>query len=169
MLQKLLFQLRKNLESVPGKEIPHFYGPFDEQAQVAFEQLETSGYLQTPPDSSLIQLTAKGEREAREVWNNLDSDVRKLIESIKRFLEDLSSDEVLAITYAQYPESASESVVRKELAKKGPAIALGLVKRGKIGPELGAKIAGMDLREFLKYLSRHKIPVVEHDAWVSAD
>src|SRR2546428_14186612 len=96
VLQKLLVRLRKNLESVPGKEIPHLYGPFDEQTQAAFEQLETSGYLPTSPDSPSIQLTEKGEREARKAWNDLDPDVRKIIESIKRFLVDLNTDEVLA-------------------------------------------------------------------------
>src|SRR3990170_6794218 len=73
VLQKLVFHLRKSLESVPGGEVPHFYGPFDEAAQVAFEQLETSGYLETDPNSSWITLTGRGQREAREVWRGLNA------------------------------------------------------------------------------------------------
>jgi predicted RNase H-like HicB family nuclease len=74
---------------------------------------------------------------------------------------DLSRNEVLAITYVEFPEGAKDSIVQEKLAKKGPLIALNLVKKEKVSPELGAKIAGMPLRDFLKYLSRHKVPVVE--------
>ena len=160
-LQKLIFHLRKSLDSVPGQEVPHFYGPFNEAVQVAFEQLETSGYLQMDPDSSSISLTARGEREARSVWRSLPPDVRKLVEELKEIFGDLNSSEVLAITYAEFPESAEDSIVREDLVRKGPSIALSLVKREKVSPELGAKIAGMSLRDFLKYLSRNKVPVVE--------
>lgn len=55
----------------------------------------------------------------------------------------------------------TKMIIREDLAKKGPSIALSLVKREKVSPELGAKIAGMSLRDFLKYLSRHEVPVVE--------
>jgi hypothetical protein len=92
----------------------------------------------------------------------LAPDVRKLVEELKEIFGDLNSSEVLAITYAEFPESAEDSIVREDLARKGPSIALSLVKREKVSPELGAKIAGMPLQDFLKYLSRHKVPVVEN-------
>ena len=159
LLQKLMFHLRKSLESVPGKEFPHFYGPFDEFAHVVLEQLETSGYIRSEPPT--ISLTDKGEREARSVWNAFGPAERKAIQQLKAFLGDLTSDEILAITYAQYPEVASDSLVRDDLARRGRSIAVRLVRRGKVSPELGARIAGMSLREFLKHLSRQGIPVVE--------
>ena len=98
-----------------------------------------------------------------------DPDVRKLVGSIRLFLGDLDDEEALAIVYAKYPAVARGAIAHGDTSAKGPLIALRLVKRGKVSPELGSKIAGMELRDFLKYLSRHKVPVVEHDTRVPAD
>ena len=41
VLQKLLFHVKRALEpDRPAAELPHFYGPFSEQAEVVAEQLE---------------------------------------------------------------------------------------------------------------------------------
>ncbi len=163
-LQKLLFHIRKAIQDVKGgKEIPHFYGPFDEQAEVVVEQLESSGYLRVLDPR--IELTARGLQEARKVWDDvLSQRERDIIRNMKSYFADLSVDEILAITYAKYPESATDSIVRKELDRRGKEIAVNLVRKGKVSMDLGAKISGMPLDEFMKELSRAKIAVVERES-----
>jgi predicted HTH domain antitoxin len=163
VLQKLLFHTRKAIQDTKGPgEIPHFYGPFDEQAEVVAEQLEASGYLRILDPR--IELTERGAKEAEKVWKSEFSQrERAIIESLKVFFADLSVDEILAITYAKYAETATDSIVRKELDLRGKEIAINLVKKGKISMDLGAKIAKMELGDFMKELSRRKIPVVERE------
>ena len=163
VLQKLLFHLRKGVEDSRGsKEMPHFYGPFDEQAEVVAEQLEASGYLRI--GEPLIELTSRGMQEARTVWESeLVQRERDIISELKAYFADLSVDEILAITYAKYPETAANSVVRKELDRRGKAIAVGLVRKGKVSMDLAARIAGMSLREFMQELSKQRIAVIERD------
>jgi len=164
VLQKLLFHLRKSLEGSSGKEeMPHFYGPFDEQAEVVAEQLEASGYMRV--DDRVIELTPRGMEEAKDIWNSeLTQREREVVSRLKAFFSDLSVDEILAVTYAKYPESAQNSLVREELKRRGLSIALGLVKRGQVSMELGAKIAGLPLREFMTELSRHQVAVIERES-----
>lgn len=163
-LQKIILHFRKAVDSRSGGEVAHFYGPFDERVQTVLEQLETSGYLRSDPSLSRISLTERGRVEARDVWNRLPIEERRVLGELKEYFGDMSSDEILAVTYAEYPDLAAESLVRDEIARKGPSIALSLVRRGKVSPELGAKISHMQLREFLKYLGRHRVPVVESDS-----
>jgi predicted HTH domain antitoxin len=162
-LQKLLFHLRKEAqEAGDTAEIPHFYGPFDEQAEVVAEQLEASGYLKIRDGQ--VRLTERGIHEGKVVWESkLTNREREIISHLKSYFADLSTDEILAITYAKYPETATDSIADQELKRRGKAIALGLLSRGKVSADLGAKIAGMPLREFMRELSRHKIPVVERE------
>jgi predicted HTH domain antitoxin len=163
VLQKLLFHLKKSgVRELPSDQKPHFYGPFDEMASSAYDGLQNSGYLAASPIDSSIKLTPSGLQEAEPVWEKkLSGSERDLISDLKRRFGDLSTDEMLAVTYAKYPDTAVESLVRKDLEKKGPGIAINLVRRGKVSVELGAKIADMPLKDFMHLLSRNKIPVVE--------
>jgi len=163
VLQKLLFHVKKAIQDTKGPgEIPHFYGPFDEQAEVVAEQLEASGYLRILDPR--IELTERGVHEAEKVWkSDFSQRERTIIENLKVFFADLTVDEILAITYAKYAETATDSIVRKELELRGKEIAISLVKKGKIGMDLGSKIAGMDLSEFMQELSRRKIAVIERE------
>jgi predicted HTH domain antitoxin len=162
-LQKLLFHLRKGLQAPKSAtEIPHFYGPFDEQAEVVAEQLEASGYLKN--DEAHIALTPLGLDEAREVWETeLTKREKDVITHLKAYFSDMTSDEILAVTYAKYPETAIESMVRAELEKRGRHLALSLLRRGKVSVDLAARIAGMPLPAFMKEASKHGIAVVESD------
>lgn len=163
VLQKLLFHMRKGVEDARGrKEMPHFYGPFDEQAEVVAEQLEASGYLRI--SDPLIELTSRGMQEASSVWESeLVQREREIISELKAYFADLSVDEILALTYAKYPETATNSIVKEELDRRGKAIAVGLVKKGKVSMDLAARIAGIPLREFMRELSKHRIAVIERE------
>ncbi len=163
VLQKLLFHLKKSgVRGLPSDEKPYFYGPFDEVASSVYDGLQTSGYLAASPIDNSIRLTPSGIVEAEPVWEHkLSKEERELIGELKRRFGDLSTDEMLAVTYAKYPDSAIESLVRKDLERKGPTIAISLVRRRKVSVELGAKIAQMPLKDFMHLLSKNRIPVVE--------
>jgi len=164
-LQKVLYHLRRSLpHHIPSADMPHFYGPFDEQVEFAAEQLESSGYLEIE-EVGRIALTERGMKEAKEVWEReLPLREKEALQRLKEFFSDLSVDEILAITYAQYPESATDSLVADRIQRIGKRLAIGLVQRGKISVDLGAKISGMGLKDFLLELSRRNIPVVERDS-----
>ncbi|MFQ5951678.1 MAG: UPF0175 family protein, partial [Candidatus Geothermarchaeales archaeon] len=135
-------------------------GPFSEQAEVVAEQLEASGYLEIEQGS--LRLTDRGRREAAKVWETaLTPREREVIRETKAYFADLSVDEILAITYARYPESAVDSIVREELENRGRNLAVSLVRRGKVSMSLGARVAKMPLSEFMKELSRRGIAVIE--------
>ena len=163
VIQKLLFHMKKSVgKGIPVEEMPHFYGPFDEVASSVFDGLENSGYLKTDKEHKIIHLTSKGVGEAKSVWDQKLSDrERQVISALKAQFGDLSTDEVLAVTYAKYPESAAASIVKEKLSgQRGASIAVDLVRRGKISTDLGAKIANMRLKDFIHVLSKQKIPVV---------
>jgi len=164
MLQKILLHLRKGLEAGPSKhEMPHFYGFYDEEAGAAVERLEASGYLRIDQQRNTMELTSRGVQEAEIVWSSLSQQERRLIRSLKEFFGNLSLDEVLAVTYAKYPEFAIDSLVRNDLRKKGLSLAIGLVKKGKISLDLASRIANMRIKDFMRQLSKHHISVIERE------
>ena len=59
---------------------------------------------------SKIELTEDGKHIANEIWKNLRSDIKTIIEYVKVNFNHISSEKLLDKIYSLYPEMAKYSV-----------------------------------------------------------
>jgi uncharacterized protein YwgA len=154
-LQKMLFlisNLFDNYKDILEYE-PHLYGPYSEVVEETLQDLMTLGLV----NESINQytLTSKG----KEVYLDLKikKEVLQVMSDFKNFLNDLSQDEVLVFVYACYPKFISESIKWNELKPKRIAIALSLLKKGKISYSKALEVSGINQAEFEKKIKEQNI------------
>lgn len=163
-IQKALFLASKYINEL--KEELEFkayrLGPYSEEVEDTIEVLESSNY--TIKNEKGIALTNKGLTKAREIWKKLEEDKKTILKNIIELVSKLDEDELLLYIYTKYGFKEKSDIINK-LLRKRKIIALKMLKKGVISTTLAAKIAGMPLREFIKYAKRKgvKIYIAEAD------
>jgi len=76
-------------------------------------------------------------------------DETEAIEDFKKFLNDLTGDELLLFIYVSHPEYTEESAVRDDVLGKRLPTAISLYKKGKVSLEKAAFLAGLPIEKFL--------------------
>jgi uncharacterized protein YwgA len=114
ILVKLLFLLWKNkITSQRFNDFafePYHYGPYDDRIDLALDELSIRELISTDSGNKFrIALTRKGISEARNIWENLSIDEKRVICDIKKTFGSMSIDKLLKSIYAAYPEYAIES------------------------------------------------------------
>lgn len=158
-LQKIIYVISKSLKLSNFDFKPFNYGACSEEVMDLKQDLINSGYI--TEDCSGIRLMKSALEYAKAAWDGLDEKTRNYIDNIKRFFNELTEDELIAYTYSQWPEDASNSLILDRFKNNRVNIAINLFKKGKVSLERGAIIAGMPLRDFMKTLSERKIPIIE--------
>jgi len=158
-LQKIIYVISKSLKLSGFEFKPFNFGACSEEVIELKEMYINIGYI--TEDSQGIRLSPQAFEDAEAIWNKLDERTRSYLNNIKRFLNELTEEELIAYTYSQWPEDASNSLIKESFLKNRVRIAINLFKKGKISLERGAIIAGMSIRDFMKTLSNRKIPVIE--------
>ena len=157
-LQKIIYIISKSLKLPEFEFKPYNFGGCSEEVIDLKEDYSNVGYI--TEDSSGIGITNIGIEDARAAWNKLDEKTRSYIDNVKRFVNELNEDELIAYVYSQWPEDASNSLIRDRVMKRRVNIAVNLFKKGKVSLQRGAIIAGMSEKEFMETLSAKKIPVI---------
>lgn len=130
-------------------------GSYSETVAEIQDQFYISGFAEKTGDS--IKLSLEGRRLAEEIWTHATEDERRVVGEVKSWLNDLSFYELLALVYTEYPESATKSQVKDQIEIRRPELAVSLVRKRKVTPELAAKIAGMKQADFLNYLEKRGV------------
>nr|MDO8079348.1 UPF0175 family protein [Candidatus Freyarchaeota archaeon] len=159
-LQKEMFLISHNLPDLE-EECDYeedLLGPFSENLDAEFEQLEKVGILEY--ENNKIILTKLGKEIAPKI--EVDEKCKEMIEEIKSLLNDMTEDELLAFIYFSYPEMAGESVkFDKKIKPRRKELALSLYKKRKISLGKTAQIAGISIEELIKELKSKGITVYQ--------
>lgn len=161
-LQKEMFLIGKNVDEI-GRKYPnagYLKGPYSEAVDKTASQFQMSGFLSRETGQG-ISLTSKGAELARELLEQTKEEERKMVHDVKEFLNDMSSDELLAYIYSCYPESTENSDIKEQVKEKCLPAAVNLVRKRKISVEKGAEIANMPLKSFVLELKKRNVPVFE--------
>ncbi|RLG24112.1 hypothetical protein DRN76_04435 [Methanosarcinales archaeon] len=91
---------------------PDNFGPFDETIFAAIDELNDAKLVKFVKlnGHSKIELTEDGKHIANEIWKNLRSDIKTIIEYVKVNFNHISSEKLLDKIYSLYPEMAKYSV-----------------------------------------------------------
>jgi len=157
-IQKALFLASKYISELEEELEFKAYrlGPYSEEIEDIIEILESSNCI-TKNEKGII-LTNKGLTKAKKIWEKLEEDKKIILKNIVELINNLDKDELLLYIYTKYDFEEKSDVINK-LLRKRKFIALKMLKKGVISTSLAAKIAGIPLREFIKYAKEKGVKV----------
>jgi len=156
--QKILFLISQNIEEL--KEDADFeedlMGPYSETAAEEFEQLILDRFIHKrfPND-----LTSLGKTIARNLEEKISNEEIEIIIDMKKFLNDLTEDELLGFIYFSYSEYTEESIKFHKIKKNRLNIAISLFRKNKISLGKASLISGLDQEELIKLLKQKGIKI----------
>lgn len=130
---------------------PALMGPLSDSLEWNLGQLEAIGVLERV-DSS-FRSTELGEECVRLLRREVEQSELDRVEEIKELLNDLQKDELLALVYALHPAMTVESRELQKILPRSRSLAVNLYARGKVGLEMGARIAELSVQEFASVLA----------------
>ncbi len=158
-LQKELFLLSERIEKLREDTSyeADLMGPYSDTVEEELRNLEQIGAVSI--DSNKISLTKNGKDVAKVLEQKESKQVMEYIRDYKKFLNDLSQDELLCFVYSAHPEMTEESVKYEKLKPKMENILLNLVSKEKISSNRAAELLKRDSEYVFKKLKErgHKI------------
>ena len=141
-LQKMMFMASKSDDELDTEGCfgPDNYGPYSEVVDEELEYLLSIGVLRAADAG--ICTTRAGRCIAREVSKYCSADFLLRIRNVKRFLNDLTTRELLGYIYAAYPETASESMEYERIKPQIERILVALIRKEKITSGHAARLLG---------------------------
>jgi len=158
-LQKTIYILAKSLDLDSFDFKPYDYGGCSEEIIDLEEEYQNVGYV--VEDNEGIRLTDEGVSAAVSSWDSLNEKLQEQIETIKKFTNSLSEDELIVYVYSQWPKDACNSLIKERIMRGRIDIAVSMYRKSKVSLQRAAIIAGMSEKEFIELLSSRKIPVIE--------
>jgi len=135
--------------------------PLIEKLDAELDNLKQLGLIIDQPE---IKLTRKGEKLAELLVREPDDETVQPADEVKRWLRDLSEDELLAIMYTAIRDLTKEFGEHKRVTKHRREIAIRLYQKGKVSLNRAAEIAGLPLEKFIHELKRLSVPMeINHD------
>lgn len=139
-LQKMMYLLSDKIEEI--KEQSSYdadnYGPYSEVVDEEEQYLEQIGVLTSSPGE--IALTETGKEIAQELSKHEDEKTLKVLDEYKKFLNDMTGNELLAYIYSAYPDMTEESVEYENLKPNIENYILSLIRKQKISSQRAAEL-----------------------------
>ena len=156
-LQKQMFVLSKlNDQLAEDTEFDAYaMGAYSDTLAEVQDQFYISGFAER--DNEEMRLTLDGRREAEKVWSHASDTERKTVTMVKTWLNDLTFNELLAVIYGMYPESASKSEVKPQVDARLPDLAVNLLRKGKVTFDFARRMTGMTSQQFEALLEAKRV------------
>ena len=156
-LQKEMFVLSKmDAQLADNAEFDAYaMGAYSDTIAEIQDEFCISGFAEQSAEG--MKLTIDGRKEAEKVWNHSTDTERRKVSLVKTWLNDLTFNEVLAILYTEYPESASKSQMKEQVDIRRPDLAISLLRKGKVTLDLARRITGLPQSQFENLLATRGI------------
>ena len=158
-LQKMMYLLSDKLAKV--KEQSSYdadnYGPYSEVIDEEEQYLEQVGVLTS--NQGDIALTKIGKEIAQELSKDEDEQILKVLGEYKKFLNDMTSKELLAYIYSAYPDMTEESVEYENLKPNMENHIMSLIRKQKISSQRAAELLHRSQDYIIKKMNDKRITV----------
>jgi uncharacterized protein YwgA len=147
--QKEMFLIADYIEKIreQAEFIPHTFGPYSEAAENEMGNLRALGLVEEQGQE--YKITPNGVAALGTVRAAFTEEEIEAIGDYKKFLNDLTLDELLLFVYVSYPKYKEESTVYERVIRKRVLTAISLYKKGKVSLEKAAFLAGIPVEKFL--------------------
>jgi len=133
---------------------PYYFGPYSEPAEVALNRLISYGLGEKKGDSYYI--TARGKKIVDVLKSKNPNTDFEIFDDIKDFLNDLTHDERILVTYVLHPDYITESKIRNKVLLERFQLARSMYQKGKVGLEMAAHLADIPMERFLDRIRKNE-------------
>ena len=156
-LQKIMFLVSEIVEKVKeqSKYEVSDYGPYSEIVEKELHYLEQIGVLTSK--GAGITVTKEGKEIAKEIMDKVEMNIIGALSEYKKFLNNLSSDELLAYVYSAYPDMIEGSVEYEKLKPNMEYHILSLVKKQKLNAHRVSELLNKPLAYVLELMKERGI------------
>jgi uncharacterized protein YwgA len=123
-LQKMGLIVNSIIEGkTPSSHGPHNFGGFSDEIEGAIIDLSEEGLVKS--EGGIYRLTAYGKEILEQLQSSKDQESNKIkgaSETITQGLRKLTDRDVTALTYVLFPELAKDSIIRKDVERRIPAV-----------------------------------------------
>lgn len=157
-LQKIMYLLADRIDDIKSQSSyeADMLGPYSEVVDEEAQYLQDIGVF-TDERWGGISLTKDGKEIAHVLEKKTDQNILKYLLDYKKFLNDMTSNELLCFVYSAYPEMTHESVEYKRLIPIMEETILGLVKKQKISLERAAELLKKEPEHLIKKYKNIKL------------
>ncbi len=147
--QKEMFLIADYIDKIreQAEFIPHILGPYSEAAENEMGNLRSLGLVRE--ESNKYRISDKGVEALRKAKHAFSDEEIEAIGDFKKFLNDLSEDELLLFIYVSHPDFTKESGVYERVIRKRIPASISLYRKGKVSLEKAAFLAGLPVEMFL--------------------
>lgn len=159
-LQKMMFLLSDKIDEIKNQSSydADNYGPYSEIVDEEARYLEQIGIFSSGQGE--ITLTKDGKEIAKELIKNVNKNILNALNEYKKFLNDLSSNELLAYVYSAYPDMTEESIVYENLKPNMENYILSLVIKQKISAQRAAELLNKSQEYIIKIMKEKGIMIL---------
>jgi hypothetical protein len=152
--QKEMFLISNYINKVNERAefIPHPLGPYSEASRVSMDNLVSIGLVEKK--SNAYKITPKGIKVLDIKKDIFYSEEKESIADFKRFIGNLTNDEIILFFYASFPNFTIESAEYRRIMKSRIKNSISIYKKRIISLEKAAFLAGVNIETFLDLLRR---------------
>lgn len=158
-LQKIMYLLADRIDAIREQSSfePDMLGPYSEVVDEESQYLQDIGVFAMNPYQ--IALTPQGKAIAEVLEKKEKPHVLQFLKDYKKFLNDMSSNELLCFVYSAYPDMTDESVEYKRLKPIMEDTILNLVKKKKISLERASELLKKSLDYVIKKMKEKGVTI----------
>jgi uncharacterized protein YwgA len=148
--QKEMFLISNYIEKVNewAEFGPHYLGPYSETSEASMDNLVSMGLVEEKEDYT-YKITSSGIRALDLKQDLFSSEEKGAIADFKKFISNLTDDEILLFMYASYPGFTIESIKYRAIIKSRVEHSISIYKKGVVSLEKAAFLAGVNIETFL--------------------
>lgn len=139
-LQRMMYLLANKIQSIKEQTSydSDYCGPYSEIVDTESHYLQEIEILYDK--SNRIFLTEIGKEIVKELLKKTDKDIIRALNGYKKFLNDLTSKELLAFMYSAYPSTVDESIECQNIKQEMEPLIISLVEKEKISSQRAAEL-----------------------------
>lgn len=127
---------------------PHFLGPYSEISEASMDNLISMGLVEKK-EGYTYKITSSGIRVLGLKQDLFSSEEKEAIADFKKFIDNLTDDEILLFIYASHPDFTIESVKYRAIMRTRVKDSISIYKKGVVSLEKAAFLAGINIETLL--------------------
>lgn len=158
-LQKQVFLLKTTMPEIKLKFDKNRFGAYCSDLNDMLARGLKSGNIIQPNDGhGPLWLSEKGQEMGNHLWEEADESTRTDISDLKKFMNDMSYDELIAYSYSTFPETAENPDILRRFEGIRVSAACSLFVKKKVTLEKASMVAGSLRSDFIAILEDRGIP-----------
>jgi len=126
----------------------HYFGPYSKTSEASMDNLVSMG-LVAKEEGYTYKITPSGINVLELKQDIFSSEEKEAIADFKKFISNLTDDEILLFSYTSHPEFTIESIKYRAIMRTRVKGSISIYKKGVVSLEKAAFLAGINIETFL--------------------